>query len=211
VPEQILYDRMRTAVLGEVDARGIVYNDKLLALAAHYGFVPRACRPYRAKTKGKVERPFRYVREDFFLARSFRNLDDLNAQFAQWLDQVANRRLLRLERRISHEGMISVGGNLYSVPDGTRRRPVEVQVTASEVHILEDGRPVAVHPVLEGRGRRRIAEGHRSLPPPHNSTTPRESAAGPPTPPAGAGGVAPRSLAIYEAIGRRLAAVEPAR
>ncbi len=93
VPGEILYDRMRTAVLGEVDERGIVYNDKLLALAAHYGFVPKACRPYRAKTKGKVERPFRYVREDFFLARSFRSLEDLNAQFTQWLDQVANRRL----------------------------------------------------------------------------------------------------------------------
>jgi hypothetical protein len=45
-----------------------------------------------AKTKGKVERPFRYIREDFFLARSFRNLDDLNAQFRQWLDGVANAR-----------------------------------------------------------------------------------------------------------------------
>jgi transposase len=241
VPEQIVYDRMKTAVLGEVDDRGIVYNDKLLALAAHYGFVPKACRPYRAKTKGKVERPFRYVREDFFLARSFRNLEDLNAQFTQWLDQVANRRLhgttsriviehfaeelpalkplpagpfnavLRLERRISHEGMISVGGNLYSVPDGTRRRPVEVQLTAAEVHILEDGRLVATHPVLEGRGRRRIAEGHRSLPPPHNSTTPRAGASAPPAAPAAATGVAPRSLAIYEAIGRRLAAVDTSR
>jgi transposase len=240
VPEQILYDRMRTAVLGEVDERGIVYNSKLLALAAHYGFVPKACRPYRAKTKGKVERPFRYIREDFFLARSFRDLDDLNAQFNQWLDQVANRRLhgttgrivaehfaeerpalrplpagpynavLGLERRISREGTVSVGGNLYSVPDGTRRRPVEVQVTATEVHILEDGRLIAVHPVLEGRGKRRIAAGHRTLPPPHNSTTPRE---GPGTPPprTGAAGVTPRSLAIYEAIGRRLAAAEPVR
>jgi transposase len=241
VPEQILYDRMRTAVLGEVDERGIVYNDKLLALAAHYGFVPKACRPYRAKTKGKVERPFRYVREDFFLARSFRNLDDLNAQFTQWLDQVANRRrhgttgrvviehfaeerpslkalpdrpfnaVLRLERRISHEGMVSVGGNLYSVPDGTRRRPVEVQVTASEVHILEGGKLIAAHPVLEGRGRRRIAEGHRTLPPPHNSTTLREGAAAIPALPVSVGSVAPRSLAIYEVIGRRLAAGEPAQ
>ncbi len=42
--------------------------------------VPRACKAYRAKTKGKVERPFRYIRQDFFLDRSFRNLDDLNAQ-----------------------------------------------------------------------------------------------------------------------------------
>jgi transposase len=50
VPGEILYDRMKTAVLGDVEDRGIVYNDKLLALAAHYGFVPRACRPYRAKT-----------------------------------------------------------------------------------------------------------------------------------------------------------------
>nr|WP_207191527.1 IS21 family transposase [Paracraurococcus ruber] len=241
VPGEILYDRMKTAVLGEVDDRGIVYNDKLLALAAHYGTVPKACRPYRAKTKGKVERPFRYVREDFFLARSFRNIEDLNAQFAQWLDQVANRRLhgttgriviehfaeeraslkplpagpfnavLRLERRISHEGMISVGGNLYSVPDGTRRRPVEVQVTAAEVQILEDGRLVAAHPVLEGRGRRRIAEGHRTLPPSHNSATPRAGAMAPPAPPAGPSGVAPRSLAIYEAIGRRLATGQGAR
>lgn len=119
--------------------------------------------------------------------------------------------VLRLERRISHEGMISVGGNLYSVPDGTRRRPVEVQVTASEIRILEDARLVATHPVLEGRGRRRIAEGHRSLPPPHNSTTPRAGASASPPAPAAAAGVAPRSLAIYEAIGRRLASGEQVR
>ena len=189
---------------------------------------------------GKVERPFRYVREDFFLARSFRSLDDLNAQFRQGLDQVANRRLhattrrivvehfaeerpalrplpagpyeavLGLERRITREGMVSVGGNLYSVPDGTRRRPVEVQVTASEVRILEAGMLIAAHPILDGRGRRRIAEGHRTLPPPHNSTTPREGAAKPP-PQDAAASIASRSLAIYEAIGRRLAAGEPAR
>lgn len=49
VPEQILYDRMRTAVLGEAgDDRGVVYNEKLLTLAAHYGFLPKACKPYRA-------------------------------------------------------------------------------------------------------------------------------------------------------------------
>jgi transposase len=218
VPEQILYDRMRTAVLGEVDERGIVYNDKLLALAGHYGYLPKACRPYRAKTKGKVERPFRYVREDFFLARAFRNLDDLNAQFTQWLDQIANRRLhgttgriviehfaeertflqplpagpfnavLRLERRISHEGMISVGGNLYSVPDGTRRRPVEVQVTAAEVHILEDGRLVAVHPVLEAAAGaaspRGIAACRRPPTAPRPATEPRHRQGRPPAPPA---------------------------
>ena len=42
--------------------------------------------------KGKVERPFRYIRQDFFLARSFQNLDDLNDQLRRWLDTVASTR-----------------------------------------------------------------------------------------------------------------------
>ena len=92
VPREILYDRMKTAVIGEGDTGGIVYNRALVDLARHYGFHPKACQPYRAKTKGKVERPFRYIREDFFLARFFRNLDDLNAQLRHWLDTVANPR-----------------------------------------------------------------------------------------------------------------------
>jgi transposase len=231
VPAEILYDRMKTAVLGEIDDQGIIYNRKLLDLAAHYRFVPKACKPYRAKTKGKVERPFRYVREDFFLGRSFRNLEDLNAQFRDWLDTVANPRrhattgrivqehfaeekphlkalpaspfnaVLALDRRVTREGMVSVGGNLYSVPDCTRRRIVEVHTLASEIHILEGSKLIAVHPVLEGRGQRRIAGGHRTAPPPANSTTAREA---PVSTPAGAI-VVPRPLAFYDAVARRLA------
>ena len=89
-PREILYDRMKTAVIGEDSDGLVVYNRSLLDLARHYGFQPKACRPYRAKTKGKVERPFRYIREDFFLGGSFRSLDDLNAQLRHWLDTVAN-------------------------------------------------------------------------------------------------------------------------
>jgi transposase len=163
VPREILYDRMKTAVIGEDSEAHIVYNRALIDFAGHYGFRPKACRPYRAKTKGKVERPFRYIREDFYLARSFRNLDDLNAQLAHWLGTVANPRVhattrrvvneafaeeklqalplvpfsavLKLERRVSHEGMVSVGGNLYSVPAATRKRVVEVHSLADEIRI----------------------------------------------------------------------------
>ena len=71
-PRELLYDRMKTAVTGEGDDGGIVYNLALIDLARHYGFHPKACKAYRAKTKGKVERPFRYIRQDFFLARTFR-------------------------------------------------------------------------------------------------------------------------------------------
>jgi transposase len=229
VPREVLYDRMKTAVIGEDDQAHIVYNRALIDFAGHYGFHPKACRPYRAKTKGKVERPFRYIREDFFLARSFRNLDDLNAQLAHWLATVANPRMhattrrivneafaeemlqplplvpfravLKLERRVSHEGMVSVGGNLYSVPDATRKRVVEVHSLADEIRIFEADRLIAVHPVLEGHHQRRLAPGHRKMP------TQRATAEAAAIPIGRAGDiVARRSLDFYEAVARRLAA-----
>ena len=183
-----------------------------------------ACRPYRAKTKGKVERPYRYIRQDFFLARSFRDLDDLNAQFDGWRCEVANARthattgrvvaeafadeqpalialpaiaysaVLSVERRVSHEGMVSVGGNLYSVPDSTRRRMVEVQHHPKEIRIFEDGRLIASHPVLEGKNLRRVDPRHRQAPPPRQKETPVKP------------GVARRPLDFYGAVGQRLAA-----
>jgi hypothetical protein len=97
--------------------------------------------------------------------------------------------------------MVSVDGNLYSVPNSARRRTVEVHSTTGEIRIFEQDRLIAVHPVLEGRGRRRIAAGHRSLPPPANSHTPRQAV------PSRRPGeiVAQRSLAFYDAVARRLA------
>ena len=58
--------------------------------------------------------------------------------------------------------MVSVAGNLYSVPDATRRRVVEVQNHPGQVRIFEDGALIAAHPVLEGRNRRRLDPSHRT-------------------------------------------------
>jgi transposase len=104
IPNEILYDRMKTAVIGEAGG-SIVYNRALIDFARHYGFQPKACRAYRPKTKGKVERPFRYIREDFFLARSFRNLDDLNSQLRHWLDTIANPRVHATTQRKRQRGL----------------------------------------------------------------------------------------------------------
>lgn len=233
VPRQILYDRMKTVVLEESTPGDLRYHPTLLDLARYYGFTPRACAPYRAKTKGKVERPYRYIRQDFFLGRTFANLEDLNRQLAAWLAEIANRRchgttqrwvaeafaeeraalqplptqlfnsVLRLERRISRDGMVSVGGNLYSVPDTTRQRRIEVQVLATEVRIYAEGQLVAVHPVLEGRGQRRVAAGHRHYPPPPVKTPP--PAPEPVLLHRPGDQVAGRGLELYEHIGQLLA------
>jgi transposase len=232
-PRQILYDRMKTAVIGEA-VEGIIYNAQLQSLARHYGFVPRACAAYRAKTKGKVERPFRYIRQDFFLGRTFRNLEDLNTQFSDWRERIANRRrhgtthqqidaafaaeapalqpspalpfnaILALDRQISHDGMVAFNSNAYSVPDGVRGRSVDLQVSLSEVQIFAEGKLVACHPLSLGRNERCIAPGHRRWPPPKSTQhRPRERTAVV----LGVPGeqVARRPLHVYERIGAALA------
>ncbi len=71
------------------------------------------------------------------------------------------RSVLKLERRISREGMVSVGSNFYSVPDATRRRVVEVHTLADEIRIFEDGVLIATHPVLDGCHKRHVLAGQR--------------------------------------------------
>lgn len=184
VPQEILYDRMKTAVLGEPEPGQIVYHPTLMALGKHYGFMPKACKAYRAKTKGKVERPFRYIRQDFFLDGTFRNLEDLNAQFDRWLAEIAHCRehgtthrivrehfreeraslqplpagifddVLSSERRVTRDGMVSVDGNLYSIPNGLRLGSVQVERTATTVRLLHEQQLLAVHRLLTGRGQR---------------------------------------------------------
>ena len=93
VPEELLFDQMRAVVLPDHRAGGgLVLNAEFLRFAAHWGFMPRSCRPYRAQTKGNVERPIRYIRESFFYGRTFANDDDLNEQVARWLKGTANVR-----------------------------------------------------------------------------------------------------------------------
>jgi transposase len=94
VPREILFDQMASVITRDLRSQGgrLAENAEFLRFAAHWGFRIRACRPYRAKTKGKVERPIRYLRESFVYARDFVSDDDLNAQAASWLSGTANVR-----------------------------------------------------------------------------------------------------------------------
>ena len=107
--------------------------------------------------------------------------------------------VLTVERRVSREGMVSVGGNLYSVPDATRKRVLDVQNHPKEIRIFEDGALIAVHPVLDGKNQRRVDPAHRKVPPPAA-----------PAPEAAASGVGVRPLSFYDAVARRLAGARAA-
>jgi transposase len=103
VPREVLYDNMKTVVL-ERNAFGADkhrFHPKLWDLAKHFGFMPRLCKPYRAKTKGKVERFNRYLRYSFYypllsrLKQGGLGLDaaTANIEVRRWLDEVANCRI----------------------------------------------------------------------------------------------------------------------
>ena len=94
VPEELLFDQMKAVITRDLRLLGgqLVVNQEFLRFAGHWSFRPRACRPYRARTKGKVERPIGYVRDNFVYGRTFLNDADLDEQRARWLDK-ANRRI----------------------------------------------------------------------------------------------------------------------
>ena len=91
VPRRALYDNLRSVVTAR---RGdaVQFNRFVLDFAAHYRFEPRPVAVRRGNEKGKVERLIRYLRTSFWPARTWNNLDDLNAQALAWCRDIAGAR-----------------------------------------------------------------------------------------------------------------------
>src|SRR5512143_3884840 len=93
-PREVLVDNQKAAVLEHRLGDRVSYHPRFLDLAGQYGFRPHACRPYRARTKGKDERMVRYLKEHFFVRyRTFASLAHLNQQLEQWLVNEADQRV----------------------------------------------------------------------------------------------------------------------
>jgi transposase len=117
VPRVLLYDNLKSAVL-ERRGDAIRFHPTLLGFAGHYRYEPRPVAVARGNEKGRVERAIRYVRDAFFAARSFTDLDDLNAQAEAWCTGPA------ADRRCPGEPERSVGAvfadearHLMALPD----------------------------------------------------------------------------------------------
>lgn len=116
VPRYGVYDNLRSAVLERYEG-AVRFNPRLLELASHYHFAPRACRPARGNEKGAVERTVRYVRDSFFAARSFTTVEDLNRQALLWRDEVAaQRRWPGDDRKTVAEAFEEEAAHLLALP-----------------------------------------------------------------------------------------------
>ncbi|WP_152208724.1 IS21 family transposase [Marinobacter changyiensis] len=104
VPAIVLVDNQKAAVVRHDRDGKVTFNAGFLALANHYGFVAKACRPQRPRTKGKTERMVGYVKHHFFQRyRSFDSYAHLNQLLEHWLDTCAQQRLLRRFRQTPAE------------------------------------------------------------------------------------------------------------
>jgi len=73
--------------------REVQFHDRLLAFAKHWAFLPRACAPYRARTKGKDERSVGYVKHNALAGRAFASFAALEAHLEQWVREIADVRV----------------------------------------------------------------------------------------------------------------------
>lgn len=87
-----LYDRPRTVCQPD-GAGGVIWNATFQSFARYWGFEPRLCRPYRARTKGKVESGVKYAKRNFLVGRSFIDLVDVREQWAEWNATIADQRV----------------------------------------------------------------------------------------------------------------------
>lgn len=94
VTEEVLFDNARALVVDhDLATRTVVFNDKLKAFAKHWDFRPRACAPYRARTKGKTENGIGYVKRNAIAGRSFPSWEAFEAHLEAWMREVADVRV----------------------------------------------------------------------------------------------------------------------
>jgi len=169
IPRELLYDRTKTVVRSHVGQERLAgerrFHPEALASAHHYGFRIRLCRPYRAKTKGKVESDVAWVRERLLRAHEFSDYDEANCAWADWNEDVARARVHgthgevvavraqrdrsaltpappgpylvteRTTRMVARDGLFSFEGRRYAVAGARPGERVELVLGASELEV----------------------------------------------------------------------------
>lgn len=121
VAARTVLDNMSTAVLGRVGSDGkVLWHSRFLDFTRHYGTVPFACKVRDPDRKGKKEKSFRLLEDDFIRGSSFDSLDHLNEQLRIWLDstpECGNLRVHGTTRRVPNEAFEHERPLLIRLPD----------------------------------------------------------------------------------------------
>jgi transposase len=178
VPDVVLTDNMKTVVLRHEGGKTI-FLPAFESFCADLGFNPSTCKARRPRTKGKVERLVRYLKENFLPGRRFSSLYDLNAQVQQWckhvdskkhgttgripLQMLSEEKLQALPpmeirdryrweaRKVTKDGFVSFDGHLYGVDWRYSGMEAQVRLYRNHVQIYVDQNAVADIPLADVR------------------------------------------------------------
>ena len=180
VPEEILYDRMRNVFIGKVAGKS-KFNDTLMGFAIHYGFKPEVAPSYAAWVKGKVERPYSFIREGFWRGYGFVCLETANRDLKNWLKkkgervhgtthEVVSERFLRevphlkelppidfdtsyrICRKVRKDCTVRFEGNDYVLPHRLVGKEVILRVKDKTMRIFMDDVLIVAYEIPLGRG-----------------------------------------------------------
>lgn len=180
VPEQILYDRMKNVYIGKIAGKR-KFNDTLIGFALHYGFKPEVTPAYAAWVKGKIERPYSFIREGFWRGYGFICIETANRDLNNWLCKKDERvhgtthevvrvrferekphlRMLprqafdtsyRIYRKVYKDCTVRFEGNSYVVPHTLVGKLIILRVKNKTMRIFDNHRLVVTYEIPEGKG-----------------------------------------------------------
>ncbi|MBD3407512.1 MAG: IS21 family transposase [Candidatus Lokiarchaeota archaeon] len=182
--ETNLYDNTKNVVLKRLlKSSDSIWNPLFKDFFTYYNFTPRLCKPGipGAKTKGKIERTGRFIREDFFMGLKFDSISDLNAKALAWCNKVNSQEhsttheipfdrlkeenlrpvkgitpfqiIISEFRKVSRDCFISYRANKYSVPWKHAGREAKLLVKDDKFEVEIGGEIVCVHEIIPGKNR----------------------------------------------------------
>lgn len=180
VPQEILYDRMKNVFIGKMAGRN-KFNDTIVGFAVHYGFKPAVTPARAAWVKGKIERPYSFIREGFWRGYGFTYLETAQRDLLAWLKkkdervhgtthEVVSRRFererphlsalpprsfdtsYRVYRPVYKDCTVRFEGNSYVVPHTLVGKEIILRVKDDKMRIFADDRLVVDYEIPEGKG-----------------------------------------------------------
>lgn len=173
VPEKIMVDNLKSAVLQRLLGQGPVFNPRYLDFANHYGFTIKPCGVRKGNEKGRVESGVGYVKKNFLAGLEIVNFDMLNPAGKQWLDTIANVRIhgetrkkpieLFAEERLkplpqneydiatvsavraSCQFRVTLDSNRYSVPAEYANQPLTLKTYPDRLCVYAEHKLIARH------------------------------------------------------------------
>jgi len=190
VPRRIMVDNLKSAVLSHPAGQPAIYHPRYLDFAAHHGFQVRACNVRAPHEKGRVENAVGYIKNNFLPGLELPSLSAVQTAAAQWMAEVANRRVHATTKRMPEELFseerllplppqpydtgferdavatsffrVHFDGNRYSVPARHAGTRVRLRAYADKVLVYREGQLIASHRRSHELGRDVVDPEHES-------------------------------------------------